>query len=215
MPLDKKLDIVAKIISFLMFPLFMPLYGIVLLFRLEFFSFYPAFYMQGAYLTIFLLGLLVPVLNLYILWKTKVISDIRVYKKEDRVIPYICTAISYLFASYMLYRLAMPLYVVNIGIGVAFSTLVAALVSIKWQISAHATGIGGLIAAVVVICYWTHTNAPVFVCFLFLCAGVLGTARLWLNRHTPAQLVAGFFNGFLFVILFSVLNIGHIFRYTL
>lgn len=209
------MDTIAKILSFLMFPLFMPLYGVILLFNLEIFSFYPAFYMKGTFLTVVLLGILVPIFSLYILWRFGVISDFRVYKREDRVIPYIFTAIAYFFVSYMLYRLAMPLYVVNIAIGVAFATLIDAIVSLKWKISAHATGIGGLIAAVVVICYWTHTNAPVFVCFLFLCAGVLGAARLWLNRHTPAQLVAGFFNGFLFVLLFSFLNFGQFFRYTL
>lgn len=209
------MDTIAKILSFLMFPLFMPFYGIILLFKLEMFSFYPAFYMKGAFLTIVLLGIIVPIVNLYILWRFNVISDYRVYKREDRVVPYICTAISYLFASYMLYRLAMPLYVVNIAIGVAFATLVDAIVSLKWKISAHATGIGGLISAVVCICYWIHYNAPVLICFLFLSAGVLCAARLWLGRHTPAQLIAGFFNGFFSVLLFSTLDVGQFFRYTL
>ena len=209
------MDTIAKILSFLMFPLFMPLYGVILLFNLEIFSFYPAFYMKGTFLTVVLLGILVPIFSLYILWRFGVISDFRVYKREDRVIPYSFTAIAYFFVSYMLYRLAMPLYVVNIAIGVAFATLVDAIVSLKWKISAHATGIGGLTSAVVSICYWTHANAIMLIVILFLAAGLLCAARLWLNRHTPAQLLLGFFNGFFSVLLFSFLNFGQFFRYTL
>lgn len=209
------MDTIAKILSFLMFPLFMPLYGIILLFKLELFSFYPAFYMKGTFLTIILLGIVVPVVSIYFLKKFNLISNIGLYKREDRIIPYVSIAISYLFASYMLYRLAMPLYVVNIAIGVAFATLVDAVVSLKWKISAHATGIGGLISAVVCICYWIHYNTPILLCILFFLAGLLCAARLWLGRHTPAQLVAGFFNGFFSVLLFSTLDVGQFFRYTL
>ena len=94
------MDTIAKILSFLMFPLFMPLYGVILLFNLEIFSFYPAFYMKGTFLTVVLLGILVPIFSLYILWRFGVISDFRVYKREDRVIPYIFTAIAYFFVSF-------------------------------------------------------------------------------------------------------------------
>ena len=53
------------------------------------------------------------------------------------------------------------------------------------------------------------------IAILFLATGLLCAARLWLNRHTPAQLLAGFFNGFFSVLLFSFLNFGQFFRYTL
>ena len=87
--------------------------------------------------------------------------------------------------------------------GASLACLVDFVVSLWWKISAHATGIGGLVALV----YQLHVQGlsafDMFwlLCFTILLAGALGTSRLILKRHTLPQVLAGFACGYVCVTL--------------
>jgi membrane-associated phospholipid phosphatase len=75
------------------------------------------------------------------------------------------------------------------------SILITAIVNLKWKISAHMVGIGGLCGAIATLVI--HKPEPPFgllyVCILI--AGLVGYARLRLQAHTPAQVYSGFLLG--------------------
>ena len=49
-----------------------------------------------------------------------------------------------------------------------------------------------------------HNENPLLLALIFFCAGMLGTARLYLDQHSPAQIFMGFLTGFAsqFILLF-------------
>jgi hypothetical protein len=71
-----------------------------------------------------------------------------------------------------------------------------AIISLWWQISAHAAGIGGVIGALAgILIQFGETELFIpLLCLIFM-AGYLIAARLALNAHTPAQVGLGFLLG--------------------
>jgi membrane-associated phospholipid phosphatase len=202
----------AKVISYLFFPVLMPIYGTFMLFNMKLFTYYPTQYVNAARTTIYIFGIILPCLSFIILKVFKAISDVRVPRKEERILPYICIACCYLYCAYLLFRYAMPMWVIDMVLCVAFVILVESIVSKFWRISGHATSMGMMAGAIMVAGYCTYTNVTVTLCVFVFLSGIVGTARLYLNRHTHAQLLVGFFFGLLSVILISYLNPGQVFR---
>lgn len=60
-----------------------------------------------------------------------------------------------------------------------------------WKISAHATGISGLLGATLYIGFKCGVFNPPLYVVLIICCGLVCAARLQLDAHTPAQLIAG------------------------
>lgn len=206
------LDGISKFLSFVFFPLFIPIYGITLLFNMDIFSFYPKRLTILSYYVVIFFTILLPLFFIQLLAITKIISDAKMREKEDRIIPYIITSILFLLGSCMLFRLGMPLFFINISISASIAILIDAIISKWWKISAHMTGIGGLSAGIVLVGIATYVNTSTTLILALIVAGVLASARLQLKRHTPAQIVAGFLNGFISVFLFSLINWGSLLR---
>jgi membrane-associated phospholipid phosphatase len=75
---------------------------------------------------------------------------------------------------------------------VTMSVLILAFVSIFWKISAHATGISGMIGLLAVINNKTPDSSLFYpILILIFLGGCLTSARLYLNAHSPLQIVAG------------------------
>lgn len=75
------------------------------------------------------------------------------------------------------------------------------VVNFFWKISAHMAGIGGLIG---LLCKINNYGDGVFdlmpiICVMIITAGILGTSRIAMERHTLWQVIAGVLNGFLCV----------------
>ncbi len=204
--MESRLNTIAKVISFVLFPLFMPLYGLILLLSLNYFSFYPKTYVYSYYSILVILTIATPMIIFWLYSKMSVISDIQMREKEDRVMPYATTSLFFLFTALFFYRMAMPPFVVYIIIGMSIATLINAIVTIWWKISAHMTGIGGLIGGIYIVGIATHTNTSTAIAIAFLCAGLIASARLQLNKHTPLQLLAGFANGWATITIASAIN---------
>ncbi len=210
---DTIIDIFARAISFLLFPLFMPLYGLTLLFQIPLFSFFPRQYVIISYYFVVLMCVLMPFFSYWLMAKFNIISSAKMLDKKDRFYPMFVTAIFFFGCAFMLCRYAMPLFIVNLLCAVSVAILITAIVSIKWKISAHLTGIGGLIASIFIVSLSTNVNSSLVMCVAVLSAGLLAAARLQLNRHTPMQLIVGFLNGIMCVSFFSLFDWGLLMRW--
>ena len=88
-------------------------------------------------------------------------------------------------------------------VGSAVTVLLLALINLKWKISAHMAGIGGVVALI----YQIHVQGLSafdllwFLCVSVIVAGLLGSSRMILRRHDMWQVLAGAALGFLCVSL--------------
>ena len=104
----------------------------------------------------------------------------------------------YLGAAAYLDHIHSPRWFIMFALGGALTCLVVLVVNRWWKISAHAAGIGGVVALIYQIhvqCLSAFNLLWVFIATILL-AGILGTSRLLLKRHTVLQVLAGFAVGF-------------------
>ena len=64
------------------------------------------------------------------------------------------------------------------------------------KISAHSAAVGGLIGGFIGISFRLQENPLFILSFLILMAGMVGTSRLILLKHTHSEIYAGFTLGF-------------------
>jgi urea transporter len=80
-------------------------------------------------------------------------------------------------------------------IGGAVSILLSTLINLKYKISAHMVGLGGLLGVLISVSYLIHFDMTPYYIITIVVAGIVAFARLFLNEHKPAQIYLGFFLG--------------------
>lgn len=184
-------------ISFVLQPLLIPTYAVLILLFSNMSIYYPKQWKYFALGGTFVFTALIPLIPMLILYGRGLINSMYITKREERTLPYIFTFISYVFWNFFLWNvLKLPFFFVVMGVSATASILITLLINLKWKISAHMGGIGGLTGAVVAYCMLMGSNPVGLIVSLFILVGLTALARLELKAHTPAQVVAGFLLGF-------------------
>lgn len=207
-PLERGVTRCANIISWVFVPLLMPVYGIMLIFTLSFLRFAPFHAKLLFTLIVFGINFLVPMVLVLILKKLGVIEDIGLNGRKERLIPYVITMVCLAGTGFFLYMKMAPLWVAMFYAGGALAALINMLVNFRWKISAHAAGIAGLVAMLIQVIKEGPADDGIvwWIVGAIVMAGLLGSARIWLGRHTLMQVLAGTAVGFLSVWTLSLIQ---------
>jgi len=118
----------------------------------------------------------------------------------ERVLPLFFSAIYYYIGYYLLRNLSIyPIFKVFL-IASVLVIVVLLLISFRWKISAHMAGIGSITGIILAISFRMGVNPVFIIAGLFLVAGLVGSARLYLGKHNLLQIVSGYLMGL--IILF-------------
>lgn len=201
--INKILAGLARFVSSILTPLLMPTYGAIIVLWASVLCTNPTGHRVAVIMVMLGITCVLPMIGIGVLHHFGVISDKRLGKSSERHIPYAIALACYTAATFYLNHVHSPMWFTMFAAGGTVALFITALVNIKWKISAHLTGIGGVVALV----YQLHSmNLGVFtmkwlLCAVILLAGVLGTARLILKCHTVMQAILGFVSGFTCVTL--------------
>lgn len=184
-------------ISWVLHPFLLPVYMIVLLLTATTFALFPAnmkFYLLWVVL---LYAVLIPLLALGVLRSLGRISSYRVDDRRERLLPLLVGAVCYLFCAITLAKIPSVVFLRKFMVAAACCEVLCLVVSLRWKISLHLTGMGATVALLVVmnIVGVGHMLVPLSVAILG--AGALASARLYLGCHNGMQVLAGFGGGFL------------------
>ncbi|MEZ4905495.1 MAG: hypothetical protein R2822_28890 [Spirosomataceae bacterium] len=150
---------------------------------------------------------LIPCLAIYYLFRAGYISSLHLDGLADRRLPYFVTTLLYSFATYFFSIQLASLAEIAPEIGVILASVtisiaLVGLISLRWKISAHATGMGGFLGALFGIVVKFNENHLIYPLLIgIVLGGMLLSARLQLNAHTPAQVGAGTALGILISII--------------
>ncbi len=187
---------IAHIISTIFQPLLMPTYGVFLLFIYTYFG--TMYRMQFWYIVtpVIVFSFVVPAILIFALFQFGLISDLSLKIRKERIYPYIIALISYSAMLIYYARIHMPMWFIMLMAAPVVIMIIAILITLKWKISAHMFGVGGLIGGAMAVSYFVEHSNPYFMFMgLFIIAGLIGTSRLLLHRHTLNQVIAGFLLG--------------------
>ncbi|MDE6297113.1 MAG: phosphatase PAP2 family protein [Muribaculaceae bacterium] len=205
---ERFLNNAATLLSWILVPLLMPVYGILLAFNLSILDYMP--FTNKLTFTVIVAGInmVVPALLVILLKRVGVVDDLGLNGRKERLIPYIITIIAMGATAFFMWGKHAPMWLVMFFTGGALAGLINLLVNFKWKISAHSAAIAGIIALLIRMMHET-TVYPSIVVWLAIwvgLAGLLGSARVWLGRHTVTQVFAGYAVGFLCVFFLTMIK---------
>ncbi|WP_200974186.1 PA-phosphatase [Echinicola sp. 20G] len=142
--------------------------------------------------------LLIPMLSVIGMKYMESIPSLHMASKRERYLPFTMVSIFYVIVTYFFYlRLNYDDLIVFSLVTMTGSIVLLTLVTFFWKISAHLTGLSGLLAIMVVLS-WKYPSASLLypmIVTIMLC-GAVASSRLYLNAHKPGELLAGFCLGF-------------------
>jgi hypothetical protein len=194
---------VVRQLALLLSVVFQPLLMPSLVFGLLFFgvpqatSLPEAFKVRIFYLIVTATLLIPMILMLGLRWSGYV-KSLHFEEKGDRRIPFLLVTLFYVLITYFLKEKTEFDPILWQGMGV-ITTAVALLTAVTyfWKMSAHLTGIGGVLAVTGILGFYfpSMTVAYFLVAFLVL-GGVVASSRLYLDAHRPAEVYVGLLVGF-------------------
>lgn len=187
---------IARGISAIFHPLIIPTLAFLLFMNTGFYFSALSFDAKKIILlVVFLSTFLLPAISIALMnLNTRFKPDLE--KSPDRVVPLLSAAVFYYVGYYALGQMnVFPVYRVFLISSILIIILLM-LVSIRWKISAHMAGIGGLIGALAALSLRLGLNSSLILSILIVIAGLTGSSRLILAKHTTPQVYAGFLIGF-------------------
>lgn len=192
---DRTLIRTAKIISALFTPFSIPFLAFLFLFIFSYLRIMPLQYKLIVLGVVYCFTILMPTLTIFIFRKINGFSPEELAERKKRYVPFILTITSYVFCLLMMHRLNIPWYMTGIILAALVMMVICVIVNLKWKLSEHMAGAGAVVGGLVAFSALFGYNPVWWLCVFILVAGVLGTARIILQHHTPGEVMGGFIVG--------------------
>ncbi len=204
----KWLTLVCNILSWVLVPLLMPVYGVMLIFGLSILDIAPMPTRVLFTIIVFVFNVLIPMGMVMLLKKAGLVNDIGLNGRKERLLPYIITILCLGATAWFMSLKGAPLWMSMFFIGGAIAGVINLVVNFYWKISAHSAGIAGIVAMLLRIMRDGFPEPSTFswLIAVILLAGLLGAARVWLGRHTVWQVLAGYAVGFCSVFFITLIH---------
>lgn len=201
----------SNIISGMFHPLLMITYGVVMALTFTYLAIYPPamklLLAGGAFLS----TAVVPGLFIYLMVRNGAAVDLELSDRRERVVPYLIFITSILICIFYMYKMMVPFWLLALLAGAAVALLFALVINFYWKISAHTLAVGGLLGGIMGVARIHMINPYGGFILVILIAGLVGTSRIFLKRHTPMQVYAGFCLGFICTFMASLLSYIYLF----
>ena len=201
----------SNIISGMFHPLLMVTYGVVLARSFTYLAIYPPtmklLLAGGAFLS----TAVIPGAFIFLMVKNGAAVDMELSDRHERVVPYLIFITSIMVCAFYMYKMMLPFWFISLLLGACVSLILALLINFFWKISAHAIGIGGLLGGIMGVARIHLINPYWAFIIVIVIAGLVGTSRIFLKRHTPMQVYAGFCLGFICTFVASFLSYIYLF----
>jgi len=123
------------------------------------------------------------------------IESIKLKTTKDRIIPLIAIMICYFWAYRVFKSFNAPLVLKVLLLGNYWGIIVVFIVNIFSKISMHTSAAGGMIGILIVLMIIGHINFLIPFLIALVIAGIIGSARMVLQEHTPLEIWLGYAAG--------------------
>lgn len=192
---DRTLIRTAKVISAIFTPFSIPFLAFLFLFIFSYLRIMPLQYKLIVLGVVYCFTILMPTLTIFIFRKINGFSPEELAERKKRYVPFILTITSYVFCLLMMHRLNIPWYMTGIILAALVMMVICVIVNLKWKLSEHMAGAGAVVGGLVAFSALFGYNPVWWLCVFILVAGILGTARIILQHHTPGEVMGGFIVG--------------------
>ena len=206
---DKTILRVARVTSIVFTPFSIPFLAFLVLFLFSYLRIMPILYKGIVLGIVYCFTILTPTITIFLFRKINGFARQELSERKKRYVPILLTIISYVFCLLMMRKLNIPWYMTGIIFVSLVISIICILVNLKWKLSEHMAGMGGIIGGLVSFSALFSYNPVVWLCLFILIAGILGSARIVLGHHTLGEVLSGFVVGLVcsFLILHPAYNL--------
>lgn len=182
----------AHVLSVLLHPVWMPTYALAIALAID-----PhltfALTRQGQWLVVgmvFVMTAVFPVSSILMLWHSGLVGSLSLPRRKERLLPVALTLIYFGMAYYLLRRTPNSSSTLAMFTGIVAALAAGLVITGRWKVSLHMIGAGGLLGILLGLAL-LHGATTWFLPIVFVLVGALGSARLLVGGHSPAQVYAG------------------------
>lgn len=199
----------SNVISWVLVPMLVTVWATMMIFGLSSLDSVPSGAKTIFTLIVFGFTAVIPMGLVLLLKSMKVIDDIGLNGRKERFIPYLIMIASYFGTAVFFWVKGAPSWMWLFYVGGGVAAIINMFINFSWKISAHSTAMAGVVAMLLVINRdgLPHVDLTWWMVGTVVLTGLLGTARIWLGRHTLGQVMAGYAVGFASVYLISFIPV--------
>ncbi len=196
--------ILANIISWVFLPFVVPVYGLlVTLFfpneaiditQSNLYELHPN--LKMSVLNVFIIfSVVAPGISYFSLKRRGIISSLHMDIQKERSFP-ILIMMAYCLVMFTLFLLKdpnrlLPFYIVSLPLSGALLAVIVLLVNLRMKVSLHAAGMGILVGYLMAFNAQQVYAGPWFLLAAFVLSGIVGSARIFLHKHTLKEVIFG------------------------
>lgn len=198
---DRTLLRIAKTTSVIFTPFSIPFLAFLVLFLFSYLSIMPTRYKLIVLGIVYCFTILMPTITIFLFRKINGFGAQELGQRKKRYVPILLTIISYVFCLLMMHKLNIPWYMTGIILASLVVLIFCIIVNLKWKLSEHMAGIGGIIGGLISFSVLFGYNPISWLCLFILIAGILGSARIILRHHSLGEVLCGFTVGLVCALL--------------
>jgi len=194
---------VSKFVSYLFHPLLFPTYGALFIILAN-----PTLYgylgerVHVVWLIIvFALTFMFPVIWLVMMKGLEMIDNFELEDARERIIPFVAVATFYMWTTWMFkptvnMRIPSNQLIFYMMAGASIAIFAGFFINIFTKISLHTIAAGSFAGLVLTIARFSTYDLRLVLVATIIIAGLVGTARLVLGKHTTREVLMGYLVGF-------------------
>ena len=190
--------LIAKLISYIFHPLFVPVYIAWFLITVQpylFASFTPTEKLI-TFLRFFLMYSFFPLVTVLLAKGLGFLDSIYLKTQKERIIPYIACGVYYFWMCYVLRN--QPQFskeVVQLSMAIFIASSFGLLVNIYMKVSMHTISMGIMLVFMSLLSFTQAGSYTIYMSVSFLIAGLVCTSRFIVSDHTPQEIYMGLMVG--------------------
>ena len=190
---------IARVISVLFHPLFIPVY-------ISWFLIYQNPFFPGInndekgllLLRFFIMYSMFPMVTILLVKGLGFVQSVYLKTQKDRIIPYVACGVYYFWMWYVLRNQPqLPKQMTLVALAIFLASSGGLIANSYFKVSMHSIAVGVLITFMLLFGFDTAVSSGIYISIAFLIAGIVCTARLVNSDHNPFEVYAGLFIGIL------------------
>ncbi len=193
------ISVMAKIISYIFHPVFIPVYLCWFVVKTQSFLF-AAFSPREKTVFILRFGvmyIMFPLVSVLLMKAVGFVTSFQLKTQRDRIIPYVVCMIYYWWMWYVLHNQSFPRAFTILSFAIFFASIVGLMANISMKVSMHAMAAGIMAAFVIMIGFSQDISFGIYISLSILLTGIICTSRFIAGDHTPREIYGGLLLGIL------------------
>jgi len=192
------LRFLSQLVSYVFHPLFLTAYVTAFLLYIHPYAFAGMAPKQKVYtlISVFFSTGFLPAFAVLLMRALGFVQSFQLRTQKERIIPYVAAITFYFWIWYVFHNLQdIPQYYVKFLLGTFLGVCAAWMFNIRYKISMHATGVGGVMMFFLLLVLQQKEETALYLAASILIAGLVCTARFIVSDHSPRDVYSGLIVG--------------------